>query len=471
MRLIRFISIWSVISVFFVTTVSAQSLNDWSLNLIRSKKLDPDHFSFYWVGQSSQPLLNHQENQKMLPASITKLLTASAVLEHFPPGSKFKTEIRSSATQDKSTLKGNLFLVGGGDPSFVSENLWFLVNQFTRTGIKTIEGSIVVDDSLFDSVRYDESRESVRVDRAYDAPVGAMSFNWNSVNVFVRPGDDSKAVVILDPESDYYTIVNRVKTTGGSSAQIDVDRKWDSKTLKEIFTVTGKIGKNLKEHVVFANIQKPDLWAGANLKSFLLQRGIVVTGGVQTGSVSDSAKVLAESESKPIEHILADMNKFSNNFVAEMLTKNMGLKKKSPGSMSSGLQVIREHIKSLGINEEQFILVNPSGLTRENRMTAKSFWAVLSYHQNQFATFPEFLSSLPIGGVDGTLKRRFKDDGLIRKVRAKTGLLNGVISLSGYAEDKNNGMVPFVFMYNGPADAGLVRDVMDQIIKKAYSFK
>ena len=139
--------------------------------------------------------------------------------------------------------------------------------------------------------------------------------------------------------------------------------------------------------------------------------------------------------------------------------------------MSSGLQVIREHIKSLGINEEQFILVNPSGLTRENRMTAKSFWAVLSYHQNQFATFPEFLSSLPIGGVDGTLKRRFKDDGLIRKVRAKTGLLNGVISLSGYAEDKNNGMVPFVFMYNGPADAGLVRDVMDQIIKKAYSFK
>ncbi len=471
MRLIRIISIWSAFSVLFATTVFAQSLNDWSLNLIRSKKLNPDHFSFFWAHQVGQPLLNHQENQKMLPASITKLLTASAVLEHFPPGSKFKTELKSSALQEKSTLKGNLFLVGGGDPSFVSENLWFLVNQFTRTGIKTIEGSIVVDDSLFDSVRYDDSRESVRVDRAYDAPVGAMSFNWNSVNVFVRPGDDSNAIVILDPESDYYTIVNRVKTTGGSSAQIEVDRKWDSKTQKEIFTVSGKIGKKLKEHVVFANIQKPDLWSGANLKSFLLQRGIVVTGGVQSGTVSSTAKVLAESESKPIEHILSDMNKFSNNYVAEMLTKNMGLKKKTPGSISSGIQVIREHLKGLGINEEHLSLVNPSGLTRENRMTAKSLWAVLSYHQNHFSTFPEYLSSLPIGGVDGTLKRRFKDDGLTRKVRAKTGLLNGVTSLSGFAEDKTNGMVPFVFMYNGPADAGLARDVIDQIIKKAYSFK
>lgn len=470
MRLIRFFSIWSAITVFFVTTVSAQSLNDWSLNLIRSKKLNPDHFSFFWGNQASHPLLNHQENQKMLPASITKLLTASAVLEHFPPGSKFKTELRSSAKQEKSSLKGNLFLVGGGDPSFVSENLWYLVNQFTRTGIKSIEGSIVVDDSLFDSVRYDDSRESVRVDRAYDAPVGAMSFNWNSVNVFVRPDDDSKAVVILDPESEYFMIVNRVKTTGGSNAQIDVDRRWDPKTQKEIFTVSGKIGRNLKEHLVFANIQKPDLWSGANLKSFLLQRGITVTGGIQTGTVSSSAKVLAESESKPIEHILADMNKFSNNYVAEMLTKNMGLKKKSPGSISSGIQVIRDHLKSLGINDEQLNLVNPSGLTRENRMTAKSLWMVLSYHQNHFSTFPEYLSSLPIGGVDGTLKRRFKDGGMSRKVRAKTGLLNGVTSLSGYAES-SDGMVPFVFMYNGSADAGLARDVIDQIIKKAYSFK
>jgi D-alanyl-D-alanine carboxypeptidase/D-alanyl-D-alanine-endopeptidase (penicillin-binding protein 4) len=464
-------SIWSAMSVFFATTVSAQSLSDWSLNLIRSKKLNPDHFSFFWGYQSNQPLLNHQENQKMLPASITKLLTASAVLEHFPPGSKFKTELRSSAKQEKSTLKGNLFLVGGGDPSFVSENLWYLVNQFTRIGIKTIEGSIVVDDSLFDSVRYDDSRESVRVDRAYDAPVGAMSFNWNSVNVYVRPGEDSKAQVILDPESDYFTIVNRVKTTSGSSVQIDVDRKWDPKSQKEIFTVTGKIGKNLKEHLVFANIQKPDLWSGANLKAFLLQRGITITGGIQTGTVSSSAKVLAESESKPIEHILADMNKFSNNYVAEMLTKNMGLKKKSPGNMSSGIQVIREHLKGLGITDQQLDLINPSGLTRENRITAKSLWTVLSYHQNHFSTFPEYLSSLPIGGVDGTLKRRFKDDGLSRRVRAKTGLLNGVISLSGYVENQDKGMIPFVFMYNGPADAGLARDVIDQIIKKAYSFK
>lgn len=466
MRLIQFFSIWSVNSLFLLSVAQASPFHDWSLNLIKSKKLNPDHFSFFLALDETKPILSHRSNQLMLPASITKLATASAVLDFLPPGTKFKTQLASSAKIEGDRLKGDLFLVGGGDPSFVSENMWYLVNQFVRTGIKVVEGSIVVDDSLFDTVRFDSSRESVRVDRAYDAPVGAMSFNWNSVNVYVRPGSSESANVILDPESDYYTLINQVKTVAGSGLSIDVDRSWDPKSKKEIFKVRGKIGKNVKEHVVFANINHPDMWSGHNLKSFLSQRGIQVMGDIKVGS-SLSAQVLAEAESKPIELILADMNKFSNNYVAEMLTKQMALKKSSKGTMSGGMTAILEHLKSLKLSSDEFKIVNPSGLTRENRMSAHALWQLLDHHKHQFSTQPEMLSSLPIGGVDGTLKRRFKDSTMLRRVRAKTGLLNGVVSLAGYIDGKNDPSA-FVFIYNGPGDAGRVRDVVDEILKKYY---
>lgn len=464
MRLNQFISIWSVCTLFSLFTAQVRASSDWSLNLIQSKKLNPNHFSLFWAAKEGTPIVSHRSDQLMLPASITKLVTASAVLDYLPPGTKFKTRLMSSAKIEGDLLKGDLYLVGGGDPSFVSENMWFLVNQFVRTGIKSIEGSIVVDDTLFDSIRFDSSRESVRVDRAYDAPVGAMSFNWNSVNVYVRPETSGNATVILDPESEYYKLINKVKTVSGMAQSVQVDRVWDAKTKKEVFTVTGKIGRNVKEQVVFANINHPDLWSGHNLKSFLSQRGIQVKGEIRTGKLPSSASLLAESESKPIEHIVADMNKFSNNYVAEMLTKQMALKKMKQGSIEAGIGVILEHVKSLGLPSDEIKLINPSGLTRKNRMSSHALWKLLDYQKHNFSTQPELLSSLPIGGVDGTLKRRFKNDNLIRKVRAKTGLLNGVTSLAGYADGKSE-PTAFVFIYNGPGDAGRVRETMDEILQ------
>lgn len=472
MRLTQFFCIWSVGILFVTVPGNSQVLNDWSLNLIKKNKLSPQHFSMFLATQSSDAILSLRAAEPMLPASITKLMTASAAIQALPPGTKFKTRLMSSAQVENQVLAGDLYLVGGGDPSFVSENMWFLVNQFKRTGITRIEGSIVVDDTLFDQVRYDVTRESTRVDRAYDAPVGAMSFNWNSLNVYVRPGASGKSArVILDPESEYYILDNKVKTTSGKALSIDVDRKWDEQKKKEIFTVTGVIGSLISEHVVFANIQQPDLWSGYNLKSFLEQRGITIKGGVKTGKVSSNGQLLAEAESKPMELILADMNKFSNNYVSEMLTKNISLQSSKPGQMEGGLEMIRRHLAKILGPANQVKMINPSGLTRENRITAEQLWKVLDYQDHEFTSMAEFIASLPIAGVDGTLKKRFKEQNLERKVRAKTGLLNGVISLAGYVENEKGLIAPFVFMYNGPGDASVVRSTMDAVLEKYYSHK
>lgn len=435
---------------------------------LKKSGLPESQFGLYVAGGEGDPkvIFNVNAGKKMIPASATKIVTAAAVISQFPPGTKFKTALLTSATAEGGVLKGDLYLRGGGDPGFVSESMWFLVNSFTRTGVKTIEGDLVVDDTLFDKVRYDLSRQKERADRAYDAPIGAMSFNWNSVNIFVRPGKKvgDAALVFADPENQYIQLKSKVITIPASGkSSIAVERDENPKNPGDLVTVSGKISLNSNEMVVYKNITHPDLWSGYNLRSFLLQRGIEVKGSIKTGSTPATAKLVAEVESKPIQEILSDMNKFSNNYVAEMLTKNLAALTDPPGTLAKGMKVLDRYLKGLGIAATDYDLSNPSGLTRKNKMTALSLWKVLNDMKFQFRYQPEFVTSLPIAGIDGTLKNRMKEGPGLRWIRAKTGFLNGVVALAGYAGRSDGTVLPFVFIYNGSADESKVRALFDRL--------
>lgn len=466
--------IWSILIIFFSLTANAQDTSSVEVKkefqgLVKKYGINPEDLGVYvsiGEGQDRKVLLDENGTRMMIPASITKVATASAVLANFPPGYRFKTQLLANSEVKSGILKGPIYLLGGGDPSFVSENMWFLVNNFLRSGIKKIEGDIIVDDSKFDSVRYDLSRQKERVDRAYDAPVGAMSFNWNSVNIFVRSTvAGQEAEVYLDPVNDYVRLSNRAKTVSGSANKLLADRQEDKKFEGDVISVGGSLGAGLGEIAIFKNITKPDLWAGYNLKSFLAQRGIEITGNIKNGVVPEKAKVVAESESKAIEQVVADMNKFSNNYVAEMLTKNLGSVKKSKGAtLADGTLIINEHLQSLGIPAEQYKLQSPSGLSRDNKMSSFAMWKILQHLRDDFKVQPEFLTSLPIAGVDGTLKRRMKNSKAERWVRAKTGFLTNVVTLAGYAGNEDGRVVTFSFIYNGKADEAKIRTFFDNFL-------
>ncbi len=404
------------------------------------------------TSQEGQEVFGLNSTKPFVPASITKILTAAAALEYFPPGFQFDTQLLSDAPVAKGTLQGHLYLKGGGDPSFVSEKLWFLINEFTRNDISTITGDLVVDDTLFDSVRVDDDRDPNRVDRAYDAPVGAMSFNWNSVNVFIRPGSKvgAPAVVKVDPESPYLELKSRATTAAtGGKGDIQVTRV--SKNKKDLIEVAGHIGLRSPEIVVYKSITSPDLWSGWNAVEFLKQRGIKVGGTVRAGSTPGSAQILAKAPSVPISEIVLDMMKFSNNYVAEMLTKNIAAAKGiKPATMKAGLEVVREFAKFNGVKSPEFRILNASGLTMENRITPMDLARFMLAAQGKFSVFPEFLASFPIAGVDGTLKSRFRGTTDRGMVRAKTGLMKigGVSSLAGYAGRADGEILPFVFIFN-----------------------
>jgi len=453
--------------------VSEKKISEWQEKINKTlsrSKISKSEMSLYISSDPTgkQPIFSLNESKKVIPASVTKIATSAMVLDQLPPGTKFKTQILSAGKIKGDTLVGDIFLKGGGDPSFVSENMWVLVNNFLRTRIKSIDGDIVVDDSLFDQSRFDSSRQEQRVDRAYDAPTGAMSFNWNSVNVYIRPADKvgEAATVIADPENEYIQLHADVQTVAaGTANSLAVDRSSSTNSEGDAITVKGKISIGSKEITVYKNITRPDIWSGYNLRSFLKQRGIIVKGKIRNGITNEKSLLLAEVESKPVELILSDMNKFSNNYVAEMLAKNAAALTLKPGTVVHAMELISDLMQKIGVKKSDFDLKNPSGLTNENRMSAYALWQVLNYEKNHFQVQPEFATSLPIAGVDGTLKKRFKDQNYERKVRAKTGSINGVVSLAGYVAGPSGEMIPFAMMYNGTDDENAVRALFDDICK------
>ncbi|MFZ3228617.1 MAG: D-alanyl-D-alanine carboxypeptidase/D-alanyl-D-alanine-endopeptidase [Pseudobdellovibrio sp.] len=433
-------------SVKLETNVSAQQI-------LKKYKIDPAHVSIE-IRNDDTILESINAKDLKIPASVTKILTTYTVLQKLQLGFKFKTQLYFDGS--------NLYLKGGGDPSFVSEKMWYLVNEFTRSEVKTVK-DIIVDDTLFDQIRFDDSRESKRVDRAYDAPIGAMSFNWNAVNIFVKPSEvGKKAIVFVDPDSEAYTLANQTVTTSGSIKKelvvsvSSADRK---------IIVSGDVSKNADEKAIFKSIAEPDIWSGLQLKAFLKQRNINSIGDVRRGQVPKIAHLVATSESKSLPEVLADMNKFSNNYVAEMLIKNIAAQDMlQNASLKKGVEVIRAELKNLGLTSKDFSIDNPSGLTRENLLSAYALNQVLQAMKNNFTTFSAVVESLPIAGIDGTLKKRMKGSAAEGWVRAKTGYLDGVVSLAGYAGKMNGDIYTFTLLYNGPRDEPIVREAFDQII-------
>lgn len=436
--------------------------------------LKGEHFSLY-ASDGNDELISFEPNRKLIPASVTKIITAAAALRELEPSYKVTTELLANSPIEKGILKGPLFLRGGGDPGFVSESMWVLVNELTRSQITRLEGDIVVDDSKFDHIRFDPTRDPVRNDRAYDAPVGAMSMNWNSVNVFVRPAGRAgeKAQVVADPDTDYIKINNQTQTVSGHTVDLHVSRKGqpladdDAIGVGDQLTISGRIGIHAPEKVIYRSISHPDIWAGYNLVAFMKQRGIEFKGKIISGLTPPSARMIAHVESKPVGAMVADMLKFSNNFVAEMLTKHLSLKiaPDQPGSLSLGLQAIRRSLPFFGVTEAMVEVNNPSGFSRKNSLSALGLTQILKSIQNSFGFYPELVAGLPISGRDGTLKSRLSK--MAQKVRAKTGYMTGIVSLAGYIDRGPGRVATFAFIFNGPASkADEAKSLMDTLCER-----
>ena len=235
--------------------------------------------------ETGEILYEKNPDEPLIPASTNKLFTTYAAFKKLRPTTTFKTTVFATGPIHDGELAGDLYIKGGGDPSLVSERLWMLINELMRAGIRKVSGNLVADSSYFDTETTPESRPKYLKDQAYNSPVGALSFNFNTTTIYVKPGDapGSTPIVYSDPENSYIDIVNQA-TTGkaGSRNSVVVSRTDFVKgDVGDTVLLRGSIPMDNKELRFYKNIVNPGLYTAHMFQDFMDRRGIKVTGNVR----------------------------------------------------------------------------------------------------------------------------------------------------------------------------------------------
>ncbi len=398
-------------------------------------------------------LYEHQPARPLIPASNQKIFTGLAALASLGPSYRFTTWIGADAAPDGNGSVRNLYVRGGGDPALTSEEWFRLASDLRRAGLSHVMGDLVVDDGRFDAVRWHADWGPVSL-RAYHAPIGALAANYGAFSVEVAPGFSANvpARVMLDPPVDYLTLANRVETgPPGTGKPIEVSRAVSPSG--ERVAVTGRAALGDEPVLLYRSVSDPALYAASVLAWQLRSLGIEVSGIQRRGKIPDRAQELLAYEGRPLAEVTRLLLKYSSNPVAESLVKALGVEGESArGSWESGLAAMRSRLKALGIDLRGARLRDGSGLSRSNRATARQLVQALWVADRDFRVAPEFLAALPVLGEDGTLRER--GEALRGTVRAKTGHLDGVTTLSGLARLESGREVLFSLLANG-GGAGL----------------
>lgn len=381
------------------------------------------------------------------PASCTKIVTTAAVLNGLGPGYQFETKFYSDTPIGKDGSIHNLYIKGNGDPSFVTEELYRTVYDLTSRGIKSVTGDIIIDDTYFDGPWY--PRKNGNDGRAYTALTSAVALNFNSVKLIVAPGTKvgRPAQVTTEPATPYINIVNKVRTGGRFRIYI---KRGPQTPDSETFIVSGSVPPRAAPQDFYRSLHDPLKYAGNCIKYVLEEYKVPVLGKIRNGTPPENGHLIFTAKSKPLSEIVRDMNKFSNNFIAEQITKHLGaVKKGEPGSTTKGVQEFHKYLNSINFSSQSFFLENGSGLSTNNQVTARQLVKILVHLYNHRKLRSPFIESLSIMGVDGTMKSWRFEPHLKGMLRAKTGSLANVSALAGYVPTRNGKLAAFAILSNG----------------------
>jgi serine-type D-Ala-D-Ala carboxypeptidase/endopeptidase (penicillin-binding protein 4) len=421
-----------------------------------------------------ETLYEIRSKKLFIPASNAKILTTATALKFLGSNYRFNTRIYTDGILENETLKGNLYIKGSGDPKLVTEQLWLMVNGLRNLPIKRIEGNIIADDTFFDNQKRIKTWIKNPGAQAYEAPLGALSFNFNTVKAYVSPAKKvgDRPIVIIEPKNEYIKLENNAQTLRpGKRRRLIVNRV--GKENHDLITVSGGINIGQPRAQYFLNITNPIQYALNVFKSYIELSGITFGGKLKKGKVPDGALEIYMHEGEPLALALRGLNKFSNNFVAEQILKTIGGEHLGlPGSTKKGLRVFEEYMKELGYAPGQYSIYDGSGLSRQNRLSPKIIVDILRNVKDDLSVYPDFVTALGVMGVDGNVKNRMRKVTNSNKARVKTGTLNFVSAISGFFQSKEGESFAFSILMNDlKCSNGRAKKIQDQIIKKGLNFQ
>lgn len=399
------------------------------------------------------------------PASNMKLVTAAAALDFFGPQRTFGTDILADGLKN-GVVSRALYVRGQGEAFLLFEDFIDWAAELRQKGVVRVEGDIVIDDSVFDAAYLPPGFEQKNADAAYRPAIGAVSVNFNAVTAVISPAEQVGATpsVRLMPPNNHVEVVNRASTRSGAQRRLMVTSEPTEDGTRLV--IDGYTGVAASPQSVRKRIDNPPVFAGAVFKAALDMVGIPVTGRVRVGVAPDSARLLLNHQSQPLSYVALAMNKWSNNFMAEQLLRVLGVEDDAPSTWSVARErIVRFLVDKVGLTAGSFQIHNGSGLYSGNEVSAAQFVALLRYmdgHPNA----PEFKASLTISGVDGTLRNRLRGAATEGRIRGKTGTLNEVSALSGYATRADGRRIAFSVLFDDtPRRGWFYRSVQDRIVE------
>jgi D-alanyl-D-alanine carboxypeptidase/D-alanyl-D-alanine-endopeptidase (penicillin-binding protein 4) len=406
---------------------------------------------------SSTPLYRLDADHYFIAASTIKLITTAVALDEF--GANF--QIRTSVYGDN---QGNVLVIGRGDPSLTDKQLQDLAQQLKNQGITQIN-HLQVDNSYFSGVAIDPSWEWEDIQAGYGAPINSLILNQNSLDLILAPqgvGQPLKVSWVRPQQGQGWQVENQSVTVAKNQPEfVEIGRD----LTQPLIRVGGQLRVGSKPEPVYAAVVNPAENFVQGLQNHFTEVGIQVskTSIIQSTEIVGFQE-LAWVESSPLSELIQVVNLESNNVFAGALLHTLGVRQNPEDTVTGGLNQIQQTLTKWGINPDSYVLVDGSGLSRQNWASPRVFAQTLQ----AIATIPEFeqyQNSLPVAGVSGTLKTRFLNTPAVGIVQAKTGTLTGVSALAGYIHPPHYSPLVFSILLNQSNESTRVsRQAIDQIV-------
>lgn len=420
-------------------TISADSLHTRLTDIITKHGFPESSISLYVVDPvKKSSVVSINEGNRRIPASVQKLYTGAAAIEKLSLAHSFKTEIYvTDFAPATGVCSGKTYLKGYGDPGLTAERLWLFATHLKQRGITTISDTLVIDNSFFSKETIGPGFNNSKSCRAYMAPVSALSASFNAFAIFVQPRDTGmEALITTLPKRDNLKVNGSIATLAdakgkGSEALTFFDGA------ESVVKVSGAIqkGKNIK--AFYRKVWDPETHFANCFKAACKEAGIEVNSIViRKAPVPAGTTLFYSFDSEPLFKHVSNMFKYSNNYVAESIFRTIAANEKGTGSWAAATATHKEWYKKTFKPKDATMpnFVNGSGMGTANQTSAKEVVTLLNYALTKPAWMFEFITALPVSGIDGTLKNRLKSPLLKGKIRAKTGTLSesGVNNLAGY---------------------------------------
>ncbi|MGB5624082.1 MAG: D-alanyl-D-alanine carboxypeptidase/D-alanyl-D-alanine-endopeptidase [Woeseiaceae bacterium] len=423
-------------------------------SIMNLRELPYDSLSIYVEDvETGDVVLRWLEDEPRNPASTIKLLTTLVSLDVLGPAYRWKTEVFTRGKMDGEHLDGDLFIKGYGDPFLVTERVWQLLRNIRLAGVRDISGDLLIDDSYFDVGDYDPAAFDKQPLRAYNVAPNALLMNFKVVRYWFEPDHESNAVkVTLDPALDNIGVRNRLELAPGRCRGYQRGITITTNEPVDEVTFSGKFPDGCKRYAMDRAALSHNEFVYGLFQELWRESGGTFDGGwknvVADAVINTEARPIVSFESLSLSDMITRVNKHSNNVMARQLLYTLSAEEKGPpGTEEGGRQVIADWLTENGLDSCLCAIENGAGLSRDARIAAAGMGSLLRFAWRQ-PYMPEYLASMSVAGLDGTLSRRFRGTSLIGTAHLKTGSMDDVAAVAGYLQTRSGRRLAVVTMQN-----------------------